>query len=108
MYIWNNWYVLYVLVDCRRAHRQSVKEENVHNTFQGIDYGAGPEVRPATSIIHLLKPNGHAMHQQVQYFNNCTLWLHYIYVCVCVCVYFVFVWEQTATCATYIKNCLVL
>jgi hypothetical protein len=51
MYICNNWYVLYVLVDCRRTLRQSVGEENVQNTFQGIDYGAGPEVRPETSII---------------------------------------------------------
>jgi hypothetical protein len=34
--------------------------------------------------INLLKPIGYGMHQQVEYFNNCTLCPHYIYVfCIC-------------------------
>jgi hypothetical protein len=36
------------------------------------------------SFINLLKPTGYGMHQQVEYFNNCTLCPHYVYVfCVC-------------------------
>jgi hypothetical protein len=37
------------------------------------------------------------MQQHVERYNKCTLCPHYIYV-------FVFVWEQTATCAIYIKQ----
>jgi hypothetical protein len=34
--------------------------------------------------INLLKPTGYGMHQQVEYFNNCTLCSHSIYVfCIC-------------------------
>jgi hypothetical protein len=45
--------------------------------------------------VNLLKPNGYGMHQQVEYFNNCTLCPYCIYV---------FVWKHTATCAIYIKK----
>jgi hypothetical protein len=35
-------------------------------------------------LVNLLKPTGYGMHQQVEYFNNCTLCPHCIYVfCVC-------------------------
>jgi hypothetical protein len=35
-------------------------------------------------ILNLLKPTGYGMHQQVKYFNNCTLCPHCIYVfCIC-------------------------
>jgi hypothetical protein len=34
--------------------------------------------------INLLKPTGYGMHQQVEYFNNCTLCPHCIYV---FCIY---------------------
>jgi hypothetical protein len=50
--------------------------------------------------INLLKPTGYVMNQQVEQFNNCTL-CHTLFMC------FVYAWEQTATCATYIKNYLV-
>jgi len=51
--------------------------------------------------INLLKPTGYVMHQQ---FNIQQLYaLLTLYLCV-----FIFVWEQTATCATYSINWLVL
>jgi hypothetical protein len=35
-------------------------------------------------VFKLLKPTGYGMHQQVEYFNNCTFCLHCIYVfCIC-------------------------
>jgi hypothetical protein len=38
----------------------------------------------ALSQVNLLKPTGYGMHQQVEYFNNCTLCPHCIYVfCIC-------------------------
>jgi penicillin-binding protein-related factor A (putative recombinase) len=40
------------------------------------------------------------MHQQAEYFNNYTLYPYCIYV-------FLFFWEQTATCAIYIKKLIV-
>jgi len=51
------------------------------------------------SIINLLQPTGHVMHQQ---FNIQQLYfLPTLYLC------FVFIWKQTATCATYSINWLV-
>jgi hypothetical protein len=53
----------------------------------------------ATVCLNLLKPTGYVMHQQ---FNIQQLYsLPTLYLC------FVFIWEQTATCATYIRNWLV-
>jgi hypothetical protein len=49
--------------------------------------------------LNLLKPTGYGMHQQVEYFNNCTLYPHCIYV-FCICLW-------TVTCAIYIKKWLV-
>jgi hypothetical protein len=34
----------------------------------------------------LLKPTGYGMHQQVEYFNNCTLCPYCIYVFFCICL----------------------
>jgi hypothetical protein len=40
--------------------------------------------RLITQNFNLLKPTGYGMHQQVEYFNNCTLCPHCIYVfCIC-------------------------
>jgi hypothetical protein len=37
-----------------------------------------------TNFVNLLKPTGYGMHQQVEYFNKCTLCPHCIYVfCIC-------------------------
>ena len=51
--------------------------------------------------LNLLKPTAHMMHQQ---FNIQELYvLPTLYLCV-----FVFIWEQSAICATYIINWLVV
>ena len=52
------------------------------------------------SDINLLNPIGYVMHQQV-YFSTILRSAHTVFIC------FVFISEQTATCATYSKNCLV-
>jgi hypothetical protein len=42
------------------------------------------QVRVPTTIFNLLKPTGYGMHQQVECFNNCTLYPHCIDVfCIC-------------------------
>jgi hypothetical protein len=41
-------------------------------------------VNNITVQLNLLKPTGYGMHQQVEYFKNCTLCPHCIYVfCIC-------------------------
>jgi hypothetical protein len=48
------------------------KDKSVFNVITRLPY------------INLLKPTGYGMHQQVEYFNNCTLCPHCIYVfCIC-------------------------
>jgi hypothetical protein len=56
-----------------------------------------PALKNVAGYIKLLKPAGYGMHQHFEYFNNFTF-CPYCILC------FVFVWEQTATCATYIKK----
>ena len=48
-------------------------------------------------MINLLKPTSHVMHQQFN-IQTTVRSAHTVFMC------FVFIWEQTATCATYIKN----
>jgi hypothetical protein len=59
--------------------------------------------------INFLKPTGYGMHQQVEYFNNCTLCLYCIYiVCIFLCVYSAVrtgdLNEAVCACATYSIN----
>jgi len=51
--------------------------------------------------LHLLKPTGYVMHQQVWH-STIVRSAHTVFMC------FVFIWEKTATCATYTINWLVL
>jgi hypothetical protein len=53
-------------------------------------------------VVNLLKPTGYVMHQQIKH-STILRSAHTVFTCVC----FVFISEQTATCATYIVNCLV-
>jgi hypothetical protein len=43
-----------------------------------------PDQALPTEMFNLLKPTGYGMQHKVEYFNNCTLYPHFIYVfCIC-------------------------
>ena len=95
-----------IFVEWLKIYQISYKESTVwiilRNNIQ-VKYSGLHESGILNSVKHskfnLLKPTGHVMHQQ---FNIQQLSAHTVFMC------FVFIWEQTAACATYSINWLVL
>ena len=76
------------------CHRTNHRRPKHYETYEGWNM-----LNTKWTIVNLLKPTGHVMHQQ---FNIQQLYaLLTLYLCL------VFIWEQTATCATYSINWLV-
>jgi hypothetical protein len=59
---------------------ECVYEYTVVPPYPLIQFSRFTAVRKENRTINLLKPTGYGMHQQVEYFNNCTLFPHCIYV----------------------------